>query len=70
MFRRHGSECDGLTVMDHQAFSSKFVTVCSFLREMIQAVQADPSLLGVFSIEDYTLFASFVKEFEWVKGEA
>lgn len=56
--------------MDHQSFASKFVTVCSSLREMIHEVQADPSLLGVFSIEDYTLFASFVKEFEWVKGEA
>ena len=55
--------------MDHQAFASKFVCVCSNLREMIEAVQSDPSLLGALSLEDYTLFAGFVKEFEWMKGE-
>ena len=56
--------------MDHQAFASKFVAVCSSLKEMIEAVQADPSLLGALSIEDYTLFAAFIKEYEWARGEA
>lgn len=54
--------------MDSQTFSAKFVSICSNLREMIGAVQDDPSLLGELSIEDYTLFASFIKEFEWFKG--
>ena len=54
--------------MDHQAFASKFVGICASLREMVDAIQNDPSLLGALSIEDYALFSNFVKDYEWAKG--
>lgn len=55
-------------IMDHQAFASKFVGICASLREMVDAIQNDPSLLGALSIEDYALFSNFVKDYEWAKG--
>lgn len=53
--------------MDHQSFASRVVRVFNDLAELSKAVGDDPSLLGGLSVEDYTLFASLVKEYSWFR---